>query len=197
MLTTKQTDQCLQELSTQSWSIIDGVFSDSDWVALRHSFQKYESKLELGKVGIAQQPRLDTTIRNDHRLWLEESWIEFQPLYDGLALLGEELRRQLYLPTYHYEVQMALYPPGHFYLRHRDRHEKSSHRWVTVVIYLEPWNASDGGVLNLFLDSSSSLRVEPKERRMVCFLSEIEHEVSVSHFYRKSFTAWFRDERNQ
>jgi SM-20-related protein len=111
----------------------------------------------------------------------------------------EELRtafnRELYLGLHDFEAHLAAYPPGSFYLRHRDRLRRDELRTVSVLLYLNPrWQEEEGGALRLHgVGAGGFLDVPPRAGTLATFLSgEIEHEVRLTHRLRLSLTAWFR-----
>ena len=83
-------------------------------------------------------------------------------------------------------AQLAVYPDGAAYSRHRDAFPddgtEEEQRRVTAVVYLNPeWLPSAGGVLRAFLPPAAgggSRDVEPRGGRLLLFLSgAVDHEV--------------------
>jgi Rps23 Pro-64 3,4-dihydroxylase Tpa1-like proline 4-hydroxylase len=60
------------------------------------------------------------------------------------------------------------------------------------VYYLnESWEEQQGGLLNIFNENDTKATVVPFIGHCIVFLSEIEHEVTVSEAERFSITGWF------
>jgi Rps23 Pro-64 3,4-dihydroxylase Tpa1-like proline 4-hydroxylase len=52
------------------------------------------------------------------------------------------------------------------------------------------WSEEKGGLLNIFNDNETKANVVPFIGHCIVFLSELEHEVTVSHAERYSITGW-------
>jgi SM-20-related protein len=148
--------------------------------------------------GDARTERSD--VRGDRILWLDETMpaaVE-RPLIDALSTLRERVNAALYLGLWDFEAHYALYPPGAFYARHRDRfaanRSGASSRVLSFVVYLnEVWRPGDGGALRLHLDDGVQLDVLPQRGTLACFLAErFEHEVLPAIRARLAVTGWFR-----
>ncbi|MFP4092029.1 MAG: 2OG-Fe(II) oxygenase [Cyclobacteriaceae bacterium] len=110
--------------------------------------------------------------------------------------LMQFLNRSLYLGIRDFEVHFAMYPEGTFYKRHADRFQKNAHRVISVVCYMNKgWQEADGGKLRMFLPDRE-VDIAPLPGRMVCFRSEIEHEVLITHKPRYSITGWMLDQHS-
>ena len=123
-------------------------------------------------------------------------WSELRAaLSDVVAALNHEAAvrpggERLRLPE---KLMLAHYPRGGRYVRHSDVSAATSHRRVTVIVYLNPeWDPPRGGQLRLFLPPHSSGRcaalcsspsegetatvVAPLLGRLLLFDSTLEHE---------------------
>ena len=124
-------------------------------------------------------------------------WSELRAaLSDVVAALNHEAAvrpggERLRLPE---KLMLAHYPRGGRYVRHSDVSAATSHRRVTVIVYLNPeWDPSRGGQLRLFLPPHSSSGrcsapcsppsegetatvVAPLLGRLLLFDSTLEHE---------------------
>ena len=101
--------------------------------------------------------------------------------------------------------QLAMYPPGGRYVRHRDTKEGGSARRLTAIVYLnEGWEETRGGQLRLWVRTGATdgadtdsvheraVDVLPTYGRLLLFLSEeMEHEVLPATHRRLALTVWF------
>ena len=88
---------------------------------------------------------------------------------------------------------MALYPSGHFYKKHVDRHQLLPSRLLTFVLYFNDWIPGDGGELILYINEKE-VKIPPVKNSAIVFLSELEHQVLPAIQERRSLTAWLRDD---
>jgi SM-20-related protein len=133
-------------------------------------------------------------IRGDRILWLDEhpGCVAEMSLTEALESLRVSLNRALFLGLDWFEGHYAIYPPGAFYRRHRDRFEDDDARVISCVLYLnEAWAVEDGGALRIHLDPGAR-DILPIGGTLVCFASELEHEVLPSARARLAVTGWFR-----
>ena len=134
-------------------------------------------------------------IRGDRTLWLDE-WAPAPAeamLWSTLARLRVAINRATLLGLFDFEGHYALYPPGAFYQRHRDRFRDDDVRVLSCVLYLNfYWKSTDGGALRIFLGPSEIREVMPVAGTFVCFRSErYEHEVLPAQRERLAVTGWF------
>jgi len=134
-------------------------------------------------------------IRGDRTLWLDE-WAPAPaeiPLWSALAKLRTSVNRSMLLGLLGFEGHYALYPPGAFYRRHRDRFRDDDLRVLSCVLYLnEGWASGDGGALRIFVEADETREVLPIGGTLVCFRSErYEHEVLPAQRERLAITGWF------
>lgn len=148
--------------------------------------------LRPAKIGKRVKKRIEKKIRSDLISWQEPSEDHLNSYYSLLQIINERLRQGLFLPIKRTETQLALFPKGGFYLRHKDQHDGSANRLITLVFYLnENWSKLSGGELVLYLDNETKI-IEPMMNHIVVFRSDIEHEVKFSNDIRKSLSSWFR-----
>jgi len=177
-------------------------------------------EFHLGGIGAGE---VNLEIRRDQIQWIERDDAP-EPMRRILDLYRELLpaiNATCYLGLKSVEPMLAIYTPGSFYRRHRDRFRRKAHRVVSLVLYLnEHWSPGDGGELVIYPESKvgadgeavaaeppledgaivieppteeQAVMVEPHPGRLVVFLSEIEHEVRVTKVPRYSMTAWLLD----
>jgi SM-20-related protein len=135
-------------------------------------------------------------IRGDSLLWLDAQALARpeRSLWDALDSLRVELNRTCFLGLFSFEGHYALYPPGAFYSRHRDRFRDDDARVLSCVLYLnEAWSAADGGALRIRLPGGETRDVLPIAGTLVAFLADrYEHEVLPAKRERWSVAGWFR-----
>ena len=135
-------------------------------------------------------------IRGDRTLWLDDQvrTPAERALWQALERLRIGLNEATFLGLFAFEGHYALYPPGAFYRRHRDRFHDDDARVLSCVLYLnEAWTEADGGVLRIYLSGNKSRDVRPAGGTLVCFLADrFEHEVLPTRRERLSIAGWFR-----
>ena len=132
--------------------------------------------------------------RGDFIEWLdpENSNLVIQPYWRLLAQIQLTLNRHFYLGLNFFESHMACYPEGTFYKRHSDQHKNGSTRKVSFVYYLnENWIERNGGLLKIFDEDETKATIIPLIGHCIVFLSDLEHEVTISQLPRYSITGWF------
>lgn len=153
---------------------------------------------ELDKAGIGKQldNQVNRDIRGDLTMWIEPN--EAMPItelaFERLRSLTVALNRELWLGLKDLEAHFAYYPAGTFYKRHADRFRNNPHRVISVVLYLNlNWQPDHGGKLRVYKEGGQ-IDIEPIGGRLVCFRSELEHEVLPTHQPRYSLTGWMLDQ---
>ena len=135
-------------------------------------------------------------VRGDALLWLDEQALAppERTLCDALEKLRIELNRATFLGLFSFEAHYALYRPGAFYRRHRDRFRDDDARVLSCVLYLNAaWDAADGGDLRIHFPDGGTRDVLPSGGTLVAFLADrYEHEVLPANRERLSIAGWFR-----
>lgn len=185
------------DLADQGYSSQMDVFSNSIVSALQQEALHLQQQGAFKTAGIGHDDILTIkkNIRRDKILWLDDApdnpnlsiFIKF------LENLKAGLNKRLFLGLKDYEAHFAVYEPGDFYAKHRDRFQKQDTRQVSLVFYLNPqWCEADGGELVLYGEKDiPKLVISPIANRLVCFLSDHLHEVKPVNRKRVSITAWF------
>ncbi|HTS22279.1 MAG TPA: 2OG-Fe(II) oxygenase [Casimicrobiaceae bacterium] len=144
--------------------------------------------------GAARVERAD--VRGDRVCWLDASALASpeEAWFEALEALRVELNQRTLLGLFSLEAHYAIYPPGAFYRRHRDRFRDDDARVLSWVLYLnEAWTVADGGALRLHLAWDDARDVLPLGGTLACFLADrFEHEVLPCRRERVSLTGWFR-----
>ncbi len=135
-------------------------------------------------------------IRGDRTRWLDEQTpasVE-RLLWQALERLRFALNETTFLGLFAFEGHYAIYPPGAFYRRHRDRFRDDDARVVSCVLYLnQAWTAADGGALRIHHSWNNPRDVLPIGGTLVCFLADqYDHEVLPATRERLSIAGWFR-----
>jgi SM-20-related protein len=146
--------------------------------------------------GRGESHALRAELRGDHVLWLDpQNPTAAQSAYfDAMEALRQQLNRELYLSLVGFEAHYAVYPPGTFYRKHRDRFADNDERMLSSVLYLNPdWDDTQGGQLRLYNPEDTSTDIFPHLGTFVLFRSDtVPHEVLPATTHRYSLTAWFR-----
>lgn len=162
-----------------------------------YTLLKNNNLLEQAKIGKGIQEQKATTIRSDYIFWIND-W----SVTPGLSAYAQFLNQLMdffiqnfRLPLKRYESHLACYPPGSFYKKHYDQHEKSMHRQISTILYLTDYEDGHGGELMLYPAEDEALRVTPQKGKMVIYPSRgMLHEVLPSYHERVSMTSWLRDD---
>ena len=163
-------------------------------VAIRAKHQ--DGAFKLAKIGQSIHKSINQTVRNDEISWLDDQadCPAVHAYFSALDTLRVSLNQSLCLGLVDHEAHFAIYPPKHFYKRHVDQFAASKDRRISCVYYLnEHWEQAYGGELVLYDTSGEPLvSIMPKGNRLVCFNSDMVHEVLTSHQMRCSIAAWLK-----
>lgn len=192
-----RTELLAQALSEQGFHIMDNFLPTESCRNLRDYAQTLyaQGQFKSSRIGLHQTLQNKLDIRNDRIFWLENESsanhaVEF--FLKEIHHLQQELNRLLFLSLQEYEVHFAHYAPGAYYKRHIDQFAQQKTRKISLVYYLNPhWQPEFGGNLELYVESTT-ITVSPLENRLICFSSELPHEVTVTHQERYSITGWLK-----
>lgn len=180
---------------------MDNFLSSAEAAALRSCLHNRYEAGQFRSAGIGnQQVAVETAIRGDEILWLDETTAipEEAAFLQRIGQFVQYVNQTCYLGLRESEFHYALYPTGTFYKRHLDRFRSDSRRKLSVICYLNvDWQETDGGQLALYLpetDGSERLvTVAPLGGRLVCFDSgQLVHEVLPATRERLSLTGWLK-----
>ncbi len=153
-------------------------------------------KFHVAGVGRGPHYQVRPDIRGDFILWLEDiAPTPAQRAYrEEIERLRKALNEALFLGLQEFEAHYAVFPPGAFYRRHRDRFRTADERVISCILYLNPdWSESDGGALRIYDPAQGEVDVWPREGTFVLLRSDtVEHEVLPTRRERFSLTGWFR-----
>ncbi len=187
-------EEQLDFFAEKKYLILDDFLSNEEVHALRQLADEgmAAGQFKEAEVGKGIEKKVVKTERGDWICWLDEnsSHPAVQTYWKKVAEIHQTINRYFYLGLNDMEAHLAVYQAGGFYKRHSDRHQISSTRRVSLVLYLnETWQEKDGGQLRIYLEQDD-IEVLPLAGRMVVFLSEIEHEVLPTTVNRYSITGW-------
>jgi SM-20-related protein len=185
------------DLSASGISIRDQFASAAEVIALCDCAQTRQSRGEFAPARVGRQgaERRRDHIRGDFTCWPSEPLLPPERLlFQRLEELRLELNREALLGLFELELHYARYPAGAAYSRHVDQPQGSTHRKLSLVLYLNPgWQSADGGILRIYATDEHFVDVEPAAGRLVCFLTPgREHQVLEARRERLSISGWFR-----
>lgn len=182
------------QIAENGYWICDDVFDEKTLEGLLTSFESKRKSLRPASIGKSSSKAQIDEIRNDQITWLDGDEEVFLPVWSLLDMVKDKARSELYLPIKRVEAHVSLYPPGHFYKRHKDKHKLSPSRLISSVLYFNNWSLEDAGELMIYKPCGEEVKVEPTLNKVIFFQSELEHEVLPALKERKSFTSWLRDD---
>jgi SM-20-related protein len=191
-------EQVSASIAADGYAIVPGFLPATLVTALAAEARRHDAagKFRAAGVGRGERRVERSDIRGDRIRWLDkaEQAPSERALWNTLEALRVELNRITLLGLFAFEGHYAIYPPGAFYRRHRDRFRDDDARVLSCALYLnEMWNAEDGGALRLYLSDAEIRDVSPVGSTLVCFLADrCEHEVLPATRERLSITGWFK-----
>lgn len=185
------------DLKTCGISVRDQFLSAAEVRRLQKCANDRQSRGDFAaaRIGSHASAQRHETVRGDFTCWLREPFYRAEKvLLDRLEDLRLELNREAYLGLFDLELHYALYPPGAAYAQHVDQPHGTTHRKVSLVLYLNAdWAPADGGALRFHDSNTQVLDIEPLGGRFVCFLTPgREHQVLPARRERLSISGWFR-----
>lgn len=191
----------VESLSEQSFAVIPNFLSSQASDSILNHINQLLDDDEFKKAGIGKQINYDINrqLRGDFISWINK---EIEPgevklFLNRIENLVKLLNRTCFLSIKDYETHYTFYPTETRYIRHKDRFQKNAHRLISFVCYLAPdWTLEDGGQLRLYIGDQTK-DILPQQGMLVCFKSELEHEVLLTHRSRYSITGWMLDQPAQ
>ena len=188
--------QIVDDLAIHGWSLTPDFLPPDTVARLAREIRQHFAQGDMHQAGVSLERQVNTHIRSDLILWLDEGKLTpTQRIYfDALEQLRQEVNAGLQLGIFEFEGHAALYPAGSFYQRHLDRFQNNNQRSLSCILYLNRnWQESDGGLLRLYLDETEHMDIVPKDGVFVTFLSNrFWHEVLPANRERLSITGWFK-----
>lgn len=191
-------EQLTEQIHDQGFSILDDFLCPAQAKNLLTNALNLEQNHELfrAKIGNQQAISTNTTIRNDKIHWLDEGSSDSATTAYFIAMrqIASALNQTLYLGLINYEAHFAFYQPGSFYKKHVDQFQTTQDRKISCVYYLNPiWEKAYGGELSLYDKNDNLLAaISPTFNRLVCFQSDLPHEVNTTKHPRWSIAGWMK-----
>ncbi len=196
------TDSITDALNLTGWAASPHFLAPGEAAALsRESRAAWdEGAFRRARIGRGDGLVLREDIRRDHVMWLRpgETTLAQTRYLDSLEALRLAINARFFLGLFDFEGHFAVYPEGAFYKPHLDRHQNTSDRVVTAILYLnENWEPGDGGELKIWTNPGEKcgpfVIVEPRLGTLVTFFAgDHWHEVLPANKTRMSITGWFR-----
>ncbi len=188
----------IHNLGTQGYHLIESFLPSNHYEALVGLAQDlYQQGIyNKAKIGHKSQTHNNSTIRTDEILWLDEyaNHSGIQTYLNAIQTLIQTLNRRLFLGLTEFETHFAAYKPGSFYQKHCDQFATTKDRKISCVYYLNPhWFPEWGGELKLYDNEQELIQtIFPHGNRLLCFTSDLPHEVCTTHHPRYSLTGWLK-----
>lgn len=177
---------------------MDGFLDLTDYQSLYSiAHELYQKGLfTRAKIGLKKQAQHNKTIRSDEIHWLnEQSDVPcIQKYFKQIEQITHSLNQSFFLGLIDFETHFAVYQPGSFYQKHCDQFANTKERKISCVYYLNTlWKQEYGGELKLYDQDDQLIEtIFPMENRLVCFNSELPHEVCVTNQPRYSIAGWLK-----
>lgn len=193
-----------ETLAHQHWAIADDLIAPDlhQRLDLESQHTWAQGRFHEALIGHQHSSSLNTGIRGDSICWLTSNdtasaSANFLAWADALRL---DMNLFFYAGLHSVEFHFARYAEGRGYLKHLDQHQRTPHRRISLVLYLnQQWADTDGGELCLYSPDNPELKIQkilPKAGRLVMFRSDlIQHEVLPCAQPRRSLTGWFRTDQ--
>ncbi len=189
----------IANIASHGLGVVDNWLSSQELQDISRAFDQWikDKRFTPAKIGKVENHILNTDIRGDETWWFDPLDPPFVllPILNRINELRVQINRELFLGLKDWEAHIAIYPAGATYKKHLDRHRDSSHRKLSLILYLnENWSPDFGGELVIYRKNDEIMRVDPIGGRLVAFLSEdFPHEVLPATKPRRSLTGWFLD----
>ncbi|WP_242602035.1 2OG-Fe(II) oxygenase [Legionella yabuuchiae] len=178
--------------------IIDNFLGKSDYQDILTAIAtKYQAgHFRQARIGNNEKTQHKRAIRNDQICWLD-SCSEYRGLKAYIAaieIIRNLLNQTFFLSLVDFEAHFAAYAPGSFYRKHIDQFLNTQDRKISCVYYLNSdWQPEHGGELLIYnLQDELLATIQPVGNRMICFSSDLPHEVLPTKAIRYSITGWLK-----
>lgn len=188
----------IEEIHSKGFSILDNFLCPKIGNELLDIAVQLEenNQLRAAKIGTQETTALNTTIRKDKIHWLDEQPAHpaIKIYFDAIIAIATTLNQAFYLGLNEFETHFAYYAPGSFYKKHIDQFNNKKNRQISFVYYLNAeWQESFGGHLSLYDKEDKPLaEVLPTFNRLICFQSDLPHEVNLTTQPRWSIAGWMK-----
>jgi len=193
--TQKQIDD---DIHAQGFHVIDHFLPEIHYQNLCTRVQELhlDGSFKTAKIGQKADEKKVSRIRNDQIYWLDEDTQDpaIKAYFDEVDHIKTTLNQSLFLGLNNIEAHFAVYTSGNFYKKHVDQFAQNIDRRITCVYYLnDHWQPEHGGELLLYHQKNQShITLQPYGNRLVCFNSDLPHEVKTTYHIRYSIAAWLK-----
>ncbi len=188
----------LQQLDEQGYCVLENFLAEEHFESLAIKAHQlfHEGLYRYARVGQARESIHHDLIRKDKILWLDEieTCVAQKAYITAIKELAQCLNEAFYLGLYDFEAHFAIYQPGEFYKKHVDQFHNKKDRQISCVYYLNrKWREENHGNLILYNQHNEIVEdVLPTPNRLVCFRSDLPHEVMATNKERHSITGWLK-----
>ena len=186
------------EIHSHGFFVMDNFLPENHYQNLRTTIQALHQDGSFKSAKIGQNTRANhvPSIRNDQIYWLDEHMpnTAVQAYFTEMDNIKRTLNQSLFLGLNNIESHFAVYQPGNFYKKHVDQFLTTMDRRISCVYYLnEHWQPEHSGELVLYhQDNNPPVNIEPYGNRLVCFTSDLPHEVNTTYHTRYSIAGWLK-----
>ena len=189
------------DIHAKGFFIIDNFLSDAHYQALRCTINELylDGTFKSAKIGQNMNVKQVASIRNDHICWLDEDMSNpaIKAYFSAIDNIKQTLNESLFLGLDSIEAHFAVYSTGSFYKKHVDQFANNLDRRISCVYYLnDNWQPEHGGELVLYQKDNKEalpyITLSPYGNRLVCFNSDLPHEVTMAYHTRCSIAAWLK-----
>lgn len=190
-------EKLIQEILVKGHGSVDAWLDEKTTNILRKQLiQHYKNDhLHLAGIGKMDELHLEDSIRKDQIYWLNKTTNcpAEQCFFGAMNGFIHHLNMTCFAGIRSVEFHYALYEKGAYYKKHIDQFRNDKSRQFSVVFYLnENWIPENGGELVLYLKDEKK-EITPNFGKLVCFRSDIPHEVKTSQTQRMSLTGWLKN----
>ncbi len=186
------------DIHTHGFSILDNFLADNHYQNLCETIKTShtDGSFKSAKIGRNADANHAPRIRNDQICWLDEHMpnTAIKAWFTQMDAIRITLNQSLFLGLNNIEAHFAIYSPGSYYKKHVDQFSTTQDRRISCVYYLnEDWQSVHGGELKLYtLDEKTHINIEPHGNKLVCFNSNLPHEVCTAYHMRYSIAGWLK-----
>lgn len=192
-------DQAMADsIYEQGFYLLDNFLDATHYHALRYQALELlkTNRLKPAKIGHQNSAVVHSDIRRDAIHWLDDKDDNkaTQAWFSAIELIAKQLNQHLFIGINDFESHFACYEAGAFYKKHIDQFNQTQDRQMSCVYYLnEQWSKEFGGELILYdKNDKQLLSVLPIANRLICFRSDLPHEVTKTTQCRLSIAGWMK-----
>ncbi len=187
-----------EEIYQKGFCVIENFLDPASFQSLKETAEHHhlEGRFKEAKIGNLEKKTQQSAIRNDKICWLDEETDDkaLHLFFQKIKALAKTLNQSLFLGLSDFESHFSIYKPGSFYKLHIDQFKTTHDRKISFVYYLnQNWQESFAGQLKLYnKDHQLLANVLPEANRLICFSSDLPHEVCMTLETRYSIAGWMK-----